>query len=103
MALKPLTVSQLNEYMDRIMRTDPILRQVIVQGEVSYVKYHSAGHVYLTVTDGPSKLSCIIYRSIAETLDLMISEGDELVLTGNIGVHKEGGTYSLKVLSLIHI
>ena len=97
MALKPLTVSQLNDYLDRIMRTDPILRQVIVRGEVSYVKYHPSGHVYLTVTDGSSKLSCIIYRSVAETVDTLISEGDDLVLTGSIGVYKEGGTYSRKV------
>ena len=97
MALRPLTVSQLNEYLDQIMRTDPILRQVVVRGEVTYVKYNSSGHVYLTVTDGTSKLSCIIYRSVAETVSLVISEGDDLILTGNVGVYKEGGTYSLKV------
>ena len=97
MALKPLTVSQLNEYLDRIMRTDPILRQVVVRGEVTYVKYHASGHVYLTVSDGASKLSCIIYRSQAAELGMIISEGDDLILSGNIGVYKEGGTYSLKV------
>ena len=100
MALKPLTVSQLNDYLDQIMRTDPILRQVVVRGEVTYVKYNASGHVYLTVADGSSKLSCVIYRNIVETIDLLISSGDDLILTGSVGVYKEGGTYSLKVRSV---
>ena len=46
MALKPITVSQLNRYIGKILSTDPILGNVSVQGEISNLKYHGSGHVY---------------------------------------------------------
>ena len=35
MALKPVTVSQLNEYISRVLMTDPLLENVTVTGEIS--------------------------------------------------------------------
>ena len=37
MALKPVTVSQLNEYIGRLLSTDPLLRNVVVKGEITSI------------------------------------------------------------------
>lgn len=49
MALKPVTVSQLNEYIARVVGTDPLLSAVVVKGEISNLKYHSSGHIYFSI------------------------------------------------------
>ena len=49
MALKPITVSQLNDYINRVLGTDPLLGAVVVKGEIFSLKYHSSGHVYFSI------------------------------------------------------
>ena len=40
MALKPIGVSQLNDYLSRVIGSDPIMSNVLIKGEASGVKYH---------------------------------------------------------------
>lgn len=100
MALKPVTVTQLNEYIGRVIGTDPLLGAVVVKGEISNLKYHSTGHVYFSIVDAASKLNCFLHREYAAALPWMLEDGMEVVLTGGISVFKKNGTYSLYVRSI---
>ena len=40
MALKPVSVTQLNEYISRVLTTDPLLGNIRVTGEITNLKYH---------------------------------------------------------------
>ena len=97
MALKPVTVSQLNEYIGRVISTDPLLGIVIVKGEITSLKYHHTGHVYFSISDSRSKINCFLSMDIAEKMDFMLSDGDEVVITGAVKVFQKNGTYSLNV------
>lgn len=97
MALKPITVSQLNDYISRVLGTDPLLGAVVVKGEIFSLKYHSSGHVYFSIMDANSKVSCFLPREYAQTLQFPLSDGQEVILTGAINVYKKNGTYSLYV------
>ena len=97
MALKPITVSQLNDYISRVLGTDPLLGAVVVKGEIFSLKYHSTGHIYFSIMDASSKISCFLPREYAETLSFPLSDGQEVILTGAINVYKKNGTYSLYV------
>lgn len=97
MALKPVTVTQLNEYISRVLGTDPLLGAVVVKGEIFSLKYHSSGHVYFSIMDTTSKVSCFLPKEYAQTLSFPLSDGQEVVLTGSINVYKKNGTYSLYV------
>ena len=97
MALKPITVSQLNDYINRVLGTDPLLGAVVVKGEIFSLKYHSSGHVYFSIMDANSKISCFLPREYAQTLQFPLSDGQEVILTGAINVYKKNGTYSLYV------
>ncbi len=100
MALKPVTVSQLNEYIARVIGTDPLLGAVVVKGEISNLKYHSTGHVYFSIMDAASKLNCFLNREYAAALPWMLQDGMEVILTGSISVFKKNGTYSLYVKNI---
>ncbi len=97
MALKPITVSQLNDYISRVLGTDPLLGAVVVKGEIFSLKYHSSGHVYFSIMDANSKMSCFLPREYAGTLAFPLSDGQEVILTGAINVYKKNGTCSLYV------
>lgn len=95
--MKAVTVSQLNKYVGRLFSTDPILSQVAVKGEISYIKYHGSGHVYMTISDENSRLNCFMPAPIVIKQKEIFKEGDQVEITGSIRVYERGGTYSLNV------
>ena len=68
MALRPVSVTQLNDYIGRVLQTDPLLGNISVIGEISNLKYHSSGHVYFSLVDEGSKVNCFLPSSYAQTL-----------------------------------
>lgn len=97
MAIKPVKVSQLNGYIKRILQTDPLLGNVSVIGEVSNLKFHGSGHVYFSLKDADSKLSCFLPAERARELRYELSEGMEITASGYIYLYERGGSYSLNI------
>ena len=100
MALKPVTVSQLNDYISRVLMTDPLLGNVNVVGEISNLKYHSSGHVYFSINDAFSKINCFFPSSYVRNLEYELGDGLAVEINGYINVYKKGGTYTLFVRTI---
>lgn len=100
MALRPVSVSQLNEYISRVLQTDPLLGNISVKGEISNLKYHSTGHVYFSMKDEQSKINCFLPASYAERLKIDLVDGMEIIVSGYINVYKKGGAYSLFIRNI---
>ncbi len=97
MALKPIKVSQLNSYIKRILQTDPVLGNVSVMGEISNLKFHSSGHVYFSLKDETSKVSCFLPAGNSSRLDFKPEEGLEVTAHGYIYLYERGGSYSINI------
>lgn len=97
MGLKPIRVGQLNNYIGRVLKTDPILANVSVIGEISNLKFHSSGHVYFSLKDESSKINCFLAASNLERITCPLEEGMEIVASGYISVYERGGYYSLNI------
>ena len=97
MALKPVRVSQLNSYIKRILQTDPILGNVSVIGEISNLKLHGSGHVYFSLKDENSKVSCFLPADKFAVLACELEEGLEVTASGYIYLYERGGSYSLNI------
>ena len=97
MGLKPVSVSRLNSYIKRILQSDPILGNVSVIGEISNLKYHSSGHVYFTLKDETSKISCFLSSDQRRHLRYELDNGMEIIASGYIYLYERGGSYSLNV------
>lgn len=97
MALKPVRVSQLNSYIKRILQTDPILGNVSVIGEISNLKFHGSGHVYFSLKDENSKVSCFLPADKFAVLACELEEGLEVTASGYIYLYERGGSYSLNI------
>lgn len=100
MALRPITVTQLNDYIARVFESDTLLMNVACQGEISNLKYHSSGHVYFSISDENSKINCFLPSSYVRNLRYELSDGMNVILTGRVTVYRRGGYYSLFVRSV---
>ncbi|MGN0702300.1 MAG: exodeoxyribonuclease VII large subunit [Lentihominibacter sp.] len=97
MGLKPVPVGQLNNYIGRILKTDPILSNISVVGEISNLKYHSSGHVYFSLKDDNSRVNCFLSSTNLQQISCPLEEGLEIIAAGFISVYERGGYYSLNV------
>ena len=97
MGARPVKVSQLNNYINRILGTDPILGNVSVIGEISNLKFHSSGHVFFSLKDESSKVNCFLASGNRQKISTPLDEGMEIVATGYISVYERGGYYSLNI------
>ena len=86
-----LTVSQLNEYIRRMMQLDPMLHGVELKGEISNLKFHQTGTIFFTLKDELSAIACVMYASDAAKLQAAPFEGMRAVVSGSVGFYVKGG------------
>ncbi|TDP58528.1 exodeoxyribonuclease VII large subunit [Aminicella lysinilytica] len=97
MAIKPISVTQLNEYISRVLSTDPLLTNVTVHGEASGVKYHSNGFIYFSLVDQSAKVNCALPGEYARDLKYELQDGMDLNINGSLRLYKKNGSYSIFV------
>lgn len=95
MFVKTLTVSALNSYIKKVLDNDFILNNSSIKGEISNLKIHSSGHVYFSLKDESSKISCIMFRTYAENLTFLPKDGMNVLVKGNVSVYQKDGQYQL--------
>ena len=86
-----LTVSQLGEYIRRMLQLDPMLHGVRLRGEISNLKFHQTGTLFFTLKDEQAAISCVMYASDAAQLQAAPFEGMRAVVTGSVGLYVKGG------------
>ena len=94
------TVSQVNMYIKNMFVRDYALRQLRVKGEISNCKYHSSGHIYFTIKDQSSQLSCVMFATFTRGLTFRMKEGQSVIVSGNISVYERDGKYQMYALSV---
>lgn len=95
MKIKTLTVSEVNNYIKKILDNDFILNNLSVRGEISNLKYHSSGHIYFSLKDDNSKINCIMFKSKSYDLDFVLKEGMAVIVSGRASVYSANGTFQL--------
>jgi len=70
---------------------------VWIEGEVSNFTKHTSGHMYFTLKDNSSQLSCVIFRGVNQNLKFKIESGMQLICFGRISVYDKRGSYQLYI------
>ncbi|MGC8774548.1 MAG: exodeoxyribonuclease VII large subunit [Chlorobaculum sp.] len=68
---------------------------VRVKGELSNVKLHSSGHVYLTLKDSEAQIPAVIWKSVRARSPLELRDGLEVIAEGRLEVYPPAGRYQL--------
>ena len=95
--MKPISVSQLNEYIAHKLKEDLNLRGVVLEGEISGLS-KGGQHYYLTLKDADSMIRCAIWASYARSIDMsLVQNGKKIICVGDISPYAKGGNYSFSI------
>lgn len=95
------TVSELTAYIKACFESEPNLKNLTIQGEVSNFKQNYNGHCYFSLKDEKSVLNCVMFRSSANSLRFRPQSGMQVLATGYVGVYEPSGNYQLYVQRMI--
>lgn len=89
----PISVSTLNTQIKSLLETTFI--NVYVEGEISNLTYHNSGHIYFSVKDASSTISCVMFKGNAKYLKFQLEVGQKVLISGTITVYTPRGSYQL--------
>ncbi len=95
MKIKTLTVSDLTNYIKKVIDNDFILNNLSVKGEISNLKFHSSGHIYFSLKDNNSKVNCVMFKSKASLLNIDLEDGMEVMVKGRASIYTATGSFQL--------
>ena len=95
MYIKTITVSDLNNYIKKVMDNDFILNNTYIKGEISNFILHSSGHAYFSIKDENSRLRCVMFKTYTSKLNFLPEDGMKVVIKGRISAYPKDGTYQL--------
>ncbi len=93
-----ISVTQLSLYMNEVLKTDEILRDIWVRGEISGCKTYPSGHCYFTLKDAEAQLYCVFFKHArlrASAPDLR--DGMAIAVNGHIAFYERDGKLQLYV------
>lgn len=97
---RSLSVSELNEYVRRLLAGDVLLRSVEVSGEISGYKHHISGHRYFSLKDSGARVQCVMFRQNAMGLDFQPQEGMQVTVRASASLFPRDGSFQLYVSSM---
>lgn len=90
-----LTVSQINAYINRKLKNDTNLKNILIRGEISNYKAHTSGHSYFTLKDEKSQISAVMFKGRKKFLKFEPKDGMKVIIKGSIEVYEKTGKYQL--------
>ncbi len=96
--LTPVSVTTLNNQIKSLLETHYL--NILVEGEVSRVTYHSSGHLYFTLKDDKSAIACVMFRGNNQRLKFRLEEGMAVIVGGGISVYAPRGSYQINCTSI---
>ena len=95
-----ISVSKLTVYIKRLLESDSELSDIWVRGEASNVRLAGSGHLYFTLKDADSQISCAWFgfgRGRAKPP----GDGDAVLVHGAVKVYPKGGNYQIIVDDIV--
>ena len=89
------SVSQVNQYVKRMMDGDELLSGLLVRGEISNYKTYPSGHHYFSLKDEAGSIRCVMFRSDAARLRFRPAHGMKVIAFGRVTVFPRDGQYQL--------
>lgn len=98
--MKSISVTTLVRYLKNKLDSDEALRSVQVSGELSNFRKTSSGHLYFTLKDENSAISCVMFKSKTYSLSFVPENGNKVICSGSISMFEASGSLQLYVNTL---
>ena len=94
------SVTELNNYVKRILDNDENLKNVFVTGEISNFKNHYSGHMYMTIKDEGGAIKSVMFSSYASRLKFVPENGMKVIIFGSVSLYNKDGSYQLYITDM---
>jgi len=98
--VRPVTVSEVSEYIKSLLENDRNLGNICIKGEISNFKAHSSGHLYFSLKDEGAVISAVMFRGMASRLRFRPENGMKVFAYGRISSFPRSGQYQIYVNDL---
>jgi len=93
-----LSVSDITAQIKSKLEKD--IPAVMLRAEISECKFHSSGHIYMTLKDPGAVLPAVVWRTNAQQLTTKPAVGMEVIVYGRLSVYAPHGKYQFIIQSL---
>ena len=97
MAKSAFNVSELNNYIKKLISMDYILRDIKVTGEITNLNYHKNGNIYFSLKD---KFARIDAMASQEDIKINIFDGAKVIAKGTVTYYDRSGRVFLYISQL---
>ena len=87
------SVTELNTYLQRMLREETLMRAIHLRGEISGYKSYPSGQTFFSLKDEESIIRCIYFG----TPEAWMRDGMQVVAKGALDLYVPTGQYQLKV------
>ncbi len=95
-----LTVTELNNYVKKLLDNEPNLKNVFVTGEISNFKNHYSGHMYMTIKDEGGAIKAVMFSSYANRLRFAPENGMKVIIFGSVSLYNKDGSYQFYITDM---
>jgi exodeoxyribonuclease VII large subunit len=92
------SISDLNARIALVLEGE--FDEVMVEGEISNFTRAASGHMYFTLKDSKSQISCVMFRGNSRFLRFQPESGMKVTARANVSVYSPRGVYQLNISSL---
>lgn len=92
---QPLSVTEFTRQVKELLETG--IRPGWVRGEISNLRQQSSGHIYFSLKDANAQLSAVLFRGDAARQTVVLRDGLQVVVYGEISLYEARGQYQLIV------
>ncbi len=92
---KVLSVSELTGQICALLEKQ--IGSVWVSGEITNLRAQSSGHIYFTLKDAASQLSCVLFSREKVPHRELLADGQKVLLQGDVTVYEARGQYQIIV------
>ncbi len=92
---KVYSVSELNREIRACL--EPHFTMIWVEAEISNLKLHTSGHIYLTLKDEKSQMSAVFFSRYNQGMKFRLKDGLKVLAFGKISVYEPRGSYQLYI------
>jgi exodeoxyribonuclease VII large subunit len=101
-------LSNLNEQILSVSQLNGLTRQLIeyhfpplwIMGELSNITISPSGHAYFILKDAQAQIRCVCFRGTFEALGVVLKQGLNVELHGQISLYEARGEYQLTVQNI---
>lgn len=98
--MQVFTVSKINNYVKTVFDNDPMLSEIVITGEISNLKFHSSGHIYLTLKDESAAISAAMFKWNSKWMRFTPENGMKVIAHGKITLYEPSGQYQIVISSM---